>query len=222
MFWTILIIACVAIVVIAVVNGLLQQNIATRQLEKAGFVATANIPSILAIDEQNQKISFNQGLSGPGGLIYNFDDIIGFELLENESSVTKGGLGRAVVGGALFGWGGAAIGGITGQRKTQGICNSLILKITINNTQNPAIFVKLINTPTKVDSITYQNAYSNAHQAISLLQLITETDTSTPEPNQIEYETSTADEINKFKQLLDNGVITPEEFEGKKKQLLGL
>ena len=33
---------------------------------------------------------------------------------------------------------------------------------------------------------------------------------------------STADEIMKFKQLLDAGVITQEEFDAKKKQLLGL
>ena len=33
---------------------------------------------------------------------------------------------------------------------------------------------------------------------------------------------SAADEILKFKQLMDAGVITSEEFENKKKQLLGL
>ena len=33
---------------------------------------------------------------------------------------------------------------------------------------------------------------------------------------------SSADEIKKFKELLDSGVITQEEFEAKKKQLLGL
>ena len=33
---------------------------------------------------------------------------------------------------------------------------------------------------------------------------------------------STADELKKFKDLLDNGVITQEEFDAKKKQLLGL
>jgi hypothetical protein len=35
-------------------------------------------------------------------------------------------------------------------------------------------------------------------------------------------QTSTADEIKKFKELLDEGVITEEEFNQKKKQLLGL
>ena len=33
---------------------------------------------------------------------------------------------------------------------------------------------------------------------------------------------SSADEIKKFKELLDSGIITQEEFDAKKKQLLGL
>ena len=35
-------------------------------------------------------------------------------------------------------------------------------------------------------------------------------------------EVSSADELKKFKDLLDNGIITQEEFDAKKKQLLGL
>lgn len=38
----------------------------------------------------------------------------------------------------------------------------------------------------------------------------------------ITNELSAADEIRKFKQLLDDGIITQEEFDSKKKQLLGL
>ena len=37
-----------------------------------------------------------------------------------------------------------------------------------------------------------------------------------------EIHQSSADELKKFKELLDSGVITQEEFEAKKKQLLGL
>jgi predicted Zn-dependent peptidase len=33
---------------------------------------------------------------------------------------------------------------------------------------------------------------------------------------------SSADELRKFKELLDSGIITQEEFDTKKKQLLGL
>lgn len=35
-------------------------------------------------------------------------------------------------------------------------------------------------------------------------------------------QSSSAEELKKFKELLDMGVITPEEFDAKKKQLLGL
>ena len=35
-------------------------------------------------------------------------------------------------------------------------------------------------------------------------------------------ETSNADELRKFKGLLDDGIINKEEFEAKKKQILGL
>ncbi len=38
----------------------------------------------------------------------------------------------------------------------------------------------------------------------------------------IKQETSNADELKKYKDLLDSGVITQDEFEQKKKQLLGL
>ena len=39
---------------------------------------------------------------------------------------------------------------------------------------------------------------------------------------EIPTQASPADELKKFKELLDCGVITPEEFDAKKKQLLGL
>lgn len=40
--------------------------------------------------------------------------------------------------------------------------------------------------------------------------------------NAVNQNLSTADEIKKFKELLDMGIISQEEFEAKKKQLLGL
>lgn len=43
-----------------------------------------------------------------------------------------------------------------------------------------------------------------------------------PQAATVVQQTSAADEIKKFKELLDSGVITQEEFDAKKKQLLGL
>jgi len=46
--------------------------------------------------------------------------------------------------------------------------------------------------------------------------------TGLPEVKVVGDTTSAADELKKFKDLLDNGIITQEEFDAKKKQLLGL
>lgn len=43
-----------------------------------------------------------------------------------------------------------------------------------------------------------------------------------PELAKVIQQTSSADELKKFKELLDMGIITQEEFDAKKKQLLGL
>ncbi len=43
-----------------------------------------------------------------------------------------------------------------------------------------------------------------------------------PQTNTIIQQTSAADELKKFKELLDMGIISQEEFDEKKKQLLGL
>ena len=45
---------------------------------------------------------------------------------------------------------------------------------------------------------------------------------SAPQATTVVQQASAADELKKFKELLDMGVITQEEFDAKKKQLLGL
>ncbi len=42
------------------------------------------------------------------------------------------------------------------------------------------------------------------------------------EDRTVEVKSSNADELKKYKELLDDGVITQDEFDAKKKQLLGL
>lgn len=61
-------------------------------------------------------------------------------------------------------------------------------------------------------------------EAISMMQDITAKYKTSANSGvtQIIQQNSTADELKKFKELLDMGVITQEEFDAKKKQLLGL
>ena len=81
--------------------------------------------------------------------IYNYSDIVDFELLEDGESITKGGLGRAITGGLLFGGIGAVVGGITGGKRSKSICNSLKIKITVNDMRSPVVYINLLATATK-------------------------------------------------------------------------
>ena len=62
------------------------------------------------------------------------------------------------------------------------------------------------------------------HDAVSKLLIERQTKETPAAPTTIKQEVpaSNADELKKYKELLDMGAITQEEFDAKKKQLLGL
>ena len=65
---------------------------------------------------------------------------------------------------------------------------------------------------------------ADLHKAISGLLVNRQTKDAAVAHTTIKQEIpqSNADELKKFKELLDSGIITQEEFDAKKKQLLGL
>lgn len=177
------------------------------------------------VDEDHQLWVINKGVFRPAP--QKFSDIVSFELLEDNDTVMKGGVGRALVGGALFGGVGAIVGSNT--RKSKSVCNMLRVKITVSNMNIPPQYVDFITSPTKTDSFIYKSAYNDAQRCLSLLQVICDKVNAAKQEEMSKANTTTAqpafsaaDEIMKFKQLLDMGAITQEEFDAKKKQLLGL
>lgn len=123
----------------------------------------------LSLDEENKKWAFHDKY-GLIEKVYNYSALVDFELLEDGESVAKSGIGRALVGGALFGGAGAVVGAVT--RKNKDYCNSLRIKITIDNLSDPVIFLDFINHSVKVTSDEYKNAYEQAQRTMSTLQLI--------------------------------------------------
>lgn len=137
------------------------------------FRPTKQVGFFIEFDEKKRQWLIPDGFMGKKlkAWVYSFDDIIEYELIENGASVTKGGIGRAVVGGLLFGGVGAVVGGVTG-KKTNTVVNSMQIKITVNNFSSSAVTVDLISTQTKVDSGTYKNACKYAQEILSTLALI--------------------------------------------------
>lgn len=67
------------------------------------------------------------------------------------------------------------------------------------------------------------NFVKNGEEIYSAInQLIIDRQAKKSTKDSANLNTSDADEIKKYKELLDNGVITQEEFDAKKKELLGL
>lgn len=195
------------------VDGL--KNIIAEQKQlKEKFNAKKQIAT-LGIDEENQLFSINNE-------VFQYTNLLDFELIEDGETITKSGLGRAVAGGLVFGGAGAIVGAVTG-KKSKSICNSMKIKLTLKNTYRDNININLITTDTKKSSIIYKASQTNAQNCISALQIITDINNQTSnQKSDVSIPTSDADEILKFKQLLDSGIISQEEFEQKKKQLLGL
>lgn len=184
------------------------------------FNATSRI-SCVEFDDVSCKVAIKLPNSPE---ILDYKQIVDFELLEDGECITKGGFGQAIVGGALLGGVGAVVGGVAGAKKTKNICNSLTIKITVRDYIKQTVYVPLIKTPSKTSGVFYRQAYNDAQDILSALQLSVDKVNSplqTP-PDQKTSPFSAADEIKKFKQLYDEGIITKEEFEEKKKSLLSL
>lgn len=197
------------------IKAMINENERNKKLIE-NFKPTKEIGNYIRFDDVTK--TFVIGPKNKGSL-YKYENIVDYELLEDGETITKGGLGRAMVGGALFGGVGAVVGGVTGHRKTKDICNSMKIKITLKDSIRPVEYINLISSSTKKNGIVYKTCYNIAQEIISCFKIICDE----KQRRQIENQpTSSADEIMKFKNLLDAGVITQEEYEAKKKQLLGL
>lgn len=194
------------------------------------FNTTKKIGNYILLDEDKKQWAIPDSFLGKiqNSKVYNYSDIIEYELLQDGTSITKGGLGRAVAGGLLFGGIGAIVGGVTGTRKTKELVNNMQIKITLNDISNPVIYIKLILSPTKTNSIVYKVAKQYAEQLLSVFSIIQNEVQSSNSQSKKQEESVNLNslditgEIKKYKELLDLEAITQEEYDKKKKELLNI
>jgi hypothetical protein len=182
------------------------------------MTVTQSIGNIFMVDEQNHLWRTQDQFGLHKSTIHRFEDIIDYELLEDGNLQIKGGLGSALAGGLTFGAAGAIVGASVGKKKTTSNCFSMSIKITLNSMNAPVENVNLLQMKVSKTSVAYKKAFAQAQEILSLLKIMT---SSEKKHEVFETAASAADEILKFKNLLDAGIITQEEFEKKKQQLLG-
>jgi hypothetical protein len=192
----------------------------------ATFTATKAVGGYAEFDDIGKRFMIPKKRTLWAGKITNavvcdYSEIVNFELLEDGESIVSGGLGRALVGGVLLGGVGSIVGGVTGKKESKSICTNLKIKITVNDMANPAIYIVFWENDVGIrkNEKLYKDLYTSAQECISIFQLICES--QKPIGESTNY-ISNADEIMKYKTLLDAGAITQNEYDAKKKQLLGI
>ena len=155
-------------------NGIITINDLDRTFQIKGAIASNGkctsvvgglLKSAMAISTMGMSIAAGKALGTGKTKVgtkdwYNFDDLVSYELLEDDSIVTSGGVGQALIGGALFGGVGAIAGGITGKRIQKKRVESLYIKVTLNTFDHPCLLIPLITKPLKKNTKEYQNAFN--------------------------------------------------------------
>jgi len=185
--------------------------ISSRNIIVQKFKPTKFVGNYISIDENNKLFKIGQDT-------FMYENLLSFELLENNQTVFKGGLGRAIAGGLFFGGIGAIVGGITGKKKAKDICHSMRLRVSLKNAHINTTYINFIQNKTKIRSFVYKSATNSAQECITILETIS----NHMNLNYTDQKFSVADEIIKLKQLLDQNIITQEEFDIKKQELLKL
>lgn len=122
------------------------------------------------VDDINKKFAVTVGTKNQVK-VFNYADLGAFELNEDGNSIAKGkGLATAV-GGLTFGLVGALVGG-AGKRKSENTCTSLLVRMMVNDLDNPEVVIPFIVREVKKSNAMYINAISEAKNLIATLHYI--------------------------------------------------
>lgn len=150
-----------------------------------------------------------------------FNKIIDCEILEDNTTIMKGGIGRAIVGGVLAGGAGAIVG--AGTRGTSEVVKNLAVRIITNDISNSLIMIVLIKSDIQRNSFLYKNCIASAQGIYStIISILNSGKTDNPVFTGSIGSTSVSDQIREFAKLKEEGLITEDEFNKKKKILLNI
>ncbi|WP_273751786.1 SHOCT domain-containing protein [Leuconostoc mesenteroides] len=172
-------------------------------------------------DNQDKRILIDKTLLDRHHL-YKYSDLISYNPTTLQGSIEKHhGLTRAAVGGVMFGGAGAIVGAATGHKKFSSVSK---MYITVSFSDGLSKKINFISADTKTNSLTYITAEKSFNAFIGILDSIiadNEKDKSVPSIG-TKNVSDIENELISLKKLLDAGIITKEDFESKKKMLLGI
>jgi Short C-terminal domain len=223
------------------VNKLHDMQMAIKDFTVSQKFTSPDIKSALLLDEENKKVAFIY-VDSNDTQIYNYEDILEAEILEDGKTITSTSrssqIGGALIGGALAGGVGAIVGGLSGKQSSEQEINRIDLKVIVNNTKQPVKIINFLNAylsmdingkpfPIKKEDASYKSAHRTVNHWHSLLSLLIKQTDNThnliPEEKPVvtnNLNVSVADEIKKLSELLAQGLLTQEEYNQQKTKLL--
>ncbi|WP_349605471.1 DUF4428 domain-containing protein, partial [Lactiplantibacillus plantarum] len=183
-----------------------------------------HIGKVYLSDKRKQfliKLSFMENLADEPFQLYDYSDLEGYDPIENGTTIEdKHGLSRAIAGGLIAGPTGAVLGAFSGNKSYAAVSKVSVVLYFKGDHRVEAV---LLNETTKTDSsayhITQQELLRFCHD---LDTIIANNNSNVNEPATPVSATDSADQLRKLKGLLDDGILTEEEFTAKKKQILGI
>lgn len=187
-----------------------------RKQEQAAIKAESVYYGGYYFDIDKRKIYANTAFHGIEFFV-NADEITSYRVNEKGHDENKHHVfTRAAVGAIIAGPAGAVIAGTTGGKINEYIDE---LGVIVNLADGGNFEVSLLNSKNnKADGFLVRHAYSDLNDVIAILDSWKATEKVVED---IQDSNDAPAEIRKYKQLLDDDIITKEEFEAKKKQLLG-
>lgn len=251
MWWIILIVAVI------IIFGILGGNHESKKKKNRADKLSTRLDSIenfkvskkidgfggfysFAIDNDSEKFAF---LTEYETKIFEFKDVIGVEIIEDGSTISKKSatrtIGGAIVGGVLAGGVGSIVGGLSGNSTQKNKVSTLSVKILLRSTDNPSLTIKCfdsramttehkesIETEGKLESYIYKTGKQHAIEIKDLVSVIidkvdrADNVISQSDKQQIPNNNSKADEILKLNDLKEKGIITDAEFNEQKIRIL--
>ena len=227
---TILIIFIV-IIISAITISIMNDKIAKKnsgeideKLKKAGLI-TSQITVLdmvenrqqLRVDLEHKKVAICNIFPQQNINMLDFSDIVECEIMEDSKTIMKGGIGRAIVGGALAGGVGAIVASNT--RKSNDVINNLHIRIITKNVSNSLHIINIIKSETKKYSPEYKIAINFANNVYATLTSIIKGNSN---ENVLQSNNSEdfVEQLEKLSKLKSDGIITEKEFEESKQKIL--
>ena len=156
-----------------------------------------------------------------------YSNIVDCQIVEDNSTVVEGGVGRAIVGGMIAGGAGAIVGAST--RSSSDVVNHLEVRIITNDLSNARTAITLIDKRTYRSSDFYKEQYALAQDIYSMV-IAAMRSTNPPRKQEVDRIDVVAEPDNdisdlkkrleKISRLKEAGIISEKEYDDARAKIL--